>query len=106
MDMNKALENIDKLRQVCSVHVILKDGNYIGKVVTRYGKNTAHTSFFLDGFVEYARCSGYGYNMEDANLRDILKNNQKKLEENGYADFSILGVGFFSKNGLTVISAV
>ena len=104
--INKAIENMDKLRQVCSVHVLLKSGNYVGKVVTKYGKSTAYTSFFLDGFVGYARCSGYGYNLEDANLREIFKSNREKFEEMGYCDFSILGAGFFFKNGLTVILAV
>lgn len=106
-----ACENLDNVRQNVTSRILIdKDNSIVGKIVTRYGKNTAYTTMVLDGsFVGYAKCSGYGYSLEGSNIDRIVMDNKDKFVEMGYTNFNNIrgnGIEFFYDNGVKDYNAI
>lgn len=109
--IEKAKKVFDSVSQNVSVKIILNmKGNYIGKLITKYTKSSAHTILFLGDFVGYEKCSGYGYNMEENNFRNIVIKNKSEIENtgDGYIIFDFMNDfnKFIEKNGYKVITAI
>lgn len=110
-NIEKAKKIIDGVSQNINIKIIVDiKGNYIGKLITKYTKSSAHTILFLGDFVGYERCSGYGYNMENHNFKNIIEKNKKEIANAGVGVNVFSEVNDFNKfvkmNGFKTICAI
>lgn len=107
-NIEKAKKIFNNLSQNVSVKIIVdNNGDYIGKLITKYTKSCAHTIFFLGEFVGYNKCSGYGYNMEEHNFKNIISKNKSEIEKmcNVFCEISNFSI-FVELNMFKVITAI
>ena len=113
--MIKNIENakkvFDSIYKNVNVKVILDmEGNYVGRLITKYTKSCAHTILFLEDFIGYEKCSGYGYNMENHNFKNIVEKNKEEIACTGAKvnDFSKSDnlSEFAELNGFRIIYAI
>lgn len=109
--IEKAMKVFDSISQNVKIQIIVDiRGNYIGKLITKYTKTSAHTILFLGEFVGYEKCSGYGYNMENHNLKNIIEKNKEAIANAGEGFNIFSEVNDFNKfvenNGRKVIYVI
>lgn len=110
-NVEKAKKVFNSISQNVSVKIVVNSkGNYVGKLITKYTKSSAHTILFLGEFVGYEKCSGYGYNMEEHNFKNIVTKNKNEIENagDGYVVFNFMDDfnKFIGKNGYRIITAI
>lgn len=106
--IEKAKKVFDNLSQNVSVKIIVdNNGDYIGKLITKYTKSSAHTILFLGEFVGYNKCTGYGYNMEEHNFKNIISKNKNEIEKicNVFCEISNFNI-FIELNMFKVITVI
>ncbi len=86
----KTLHELQKVEDLLSVWVILKDGEIAGRITARSGKQgVVHVALVFYGktthneqpIYGYRRMTGFGYNKVNSGIADILVENKQKLSE-------------------------
>lgn len=109
--IEKAMKVLDTISKNINIKIIVDiNGKYIGKLITKYTKSSANTILFLGNFVGYESCSGYGYNMENHNFKNIIEKNKEEIANVGVEIKIFTEINDFNKfvenNGYKVIFAI
>lgn len=106
--IEKAKKVFNSISQNVTVKVIVdNNSNYVGKLITKYTKSCAHTILFLEEFVGYEKCGGYGYNMEEHNFKNIIAKNKNEIEKvcNVFCEINNFNI-FIELNMFKVITVI
>ena len=85
----RTCEELDKVSQLSSVYVLMKDGEIRGRITLRYTKNATHVAFLMyrngehEPICGYQHVTGWGFDRGAYGIGNVLVENKTALQAHG-----------------------